>query len=96
MARVVRLTATYRRRLLACGVTTGSALAREVGRHVRDLADARDLPDATLDAEALIPPTHRAYVRRVAGRNVWLWWRVDETELVMLLVTTSPPVPLET
>jgi hypothetical protein len=93
MARLVRVTPAFVSRLRACGVVAGSPLAREVGAVVRELARASELPRAD-DAESMIPPTRVAFVRRVPGRNLWLWWRADEDELVMLLVTTSPPVPV--
>jgi hypothetical protein len=34
-------------------------------------------------------------VRRVPGRNLWIWYRFDEHEVVLLTVTTDPPVPME-
>lgn len=93
MPRLVTLTPPFLRRARALGVVRGSALSREVGAVVSDLASAARLPEAA-DVHALIPPTREAWVRRVPGRNLWLWWRADETALVMLLVTALPPTPI--
>jgi hypothetical protein len=34
-------------------------------------------------------------VRRVGGRNLWLWYRFNEEELILVTVTTDPPVPFD-
>ena len=47
------------------------------------------------DVLALIPPTHEAFVRRVPGRNLWLWYRQRGDELVLVAPTADPPVPLD-
>jgi hypothetical protein len=48
-----------------------------------------------LDYETLIPPVQRAWIRRVPGHNLWLFYRVREDVIFLLLVTRTPPVPLE-
>jgi hypothetical protein len=40
-------------------------------------------------------PIGRAWVRRVADRNLWLWYRFNDEELTLVAVTTEPPVPLD-
>ena len=75
---------------LAPGTVRGGA----VGRNVAALLRAEDLPSA-LDTRARMPPTMEALVRRVAGQNVWLWYRVQGREIVLLTVTDEPPVPVE-
>ena len=40
-------------------------------------------------------PVRRAWVRRVGGRNMWLWYRFTDDEVVLVTVTTDPPVPLD-
>jgi hypothetical protein len=62
-----------------------------VGRTVLVLAN-NPLPGA-LDYEALVPPTGRAWVRRVANENLWIWFRFDDSALTLLTLTASPPVP---
>jgi hypothetical protein len=37
----------------------------------------------------------RAWVRRVGGRNIWLWYRFSDAELMLLTLTTEPPLPLD-
>ena len=92
MARRIRLTARFLERLSACGVERGSDASAAIGATLSALAEAAELP-GLLDVEAAIPPTHRALVRRVPGRNLWLWFRVDGDEIVALRVTVVPPVP---
>jgi hypothetical protein len=92
VARRVRLTPRFLERLRASGVQTGSDASAAVGATLSGLAEAAELP-GLLDVEALVPPTSRALVRRVAGRNLWVWYRVEVDEIVALLVTKVPPVP---
>ena len=93
MARRIRLTARFLERLRACGVERGSDASEAVGATLSALAESSALP-GLLDVEAAIPPTSRALVRRVAGRNLWIWYRVDEEEIVTLRVTKTPPMPM--
>jgi hypothetical protein len=72
----------------------GSDRAVAVARAVRSLADATRLPGPG-DFEALERPQGRAWVRRSASRNLWLWYRFNEEELILVTVTTEPPVPLD-
>jgi hypothetical protein len=59
----------------------------------RALASAEVLP-GPLDYETLIPPVARAWVRRVGGYNLWLYYRVREDVVYLLFVTSTPPVPI--
>lgn len=93
MARVVRLSGTFRRRLDAIGVLPGSPERAAVGATLAVLAEAATLP-GLLDTAALIPPTTQAYVRRVGGRNLWVWYRATDDELVAVTITRSAPVPM--
>jgi hypothetical protein len=65
-----------------------------VGRTVRALTAAEDLPGPS-DFEATRKPFGRAWVRRVAGRNLWLWYRFNDEEVMLVAVTTDPPIPLD-
>ncbi len=47
------------------------------------------------DTQATLKPIGRAWVRRVGGRNLWLWYRFDDHEVMLLALTTEPPVPLD-
>jgi hypothetical protein len=71
-------------------VKRGSDASAAVGATLSALAEAEELP-GLLDIEAAIPPTDRALVRRVAGRNLWIWYRVDVDEVVALRVMKTPP-----
>lgn len=66
-----------------------------VARTVRALAATEALPGPA-DFEAVRRPSGRAWVRRVGGRNLWLWYRFDANEIVLVALTTEPPVPLGT
>jgi hypothetical protein len=78
----------------ASRVEPGSLARIAIAATMRALAEAHVLLTAA-DTLGLIPPTNRAHVRRVLGHNLWLWWKVDASELKLLFVTTSPPVPAE-
>jgi hypothetical protein len=47
-----------------------------------------------LDFEALIPPVERAWVRRVSGCNLWVFYRFDANALRAVTLAASPPVPM--
>jgi len=72
----------------------GSPRALAVARTVRGLAAADDLPGHA-DFEASLRPVGRAWVRRVADRNLWVWYRIGSEELILVTVTTDPPIPLD-
>ena len=93
MARRVRVSTWYAR---AAGplLKRGSPRADVVGRTVRALAAADELPGSA-DYEAKGHPVGRAWVRRVGSRNLWLWYRFNDDEIILVTVTTDPPVPLD-
>jgi hypothetical protein len=72
----------------------GSPRADVVARTARALAAAEELPGPA-DYEAKAHPVGRAWVRRVGGRNLWLWYRFSDVEVTLVTVTTDPPVPVE-
>ena len=94
MARVVKLTPRFAARLSAANVVRGSGVSQAIGATLAALAEAEHLP-GLLDTIAAIPPTGRAFVRRVAGRNLWLWYHLTEAEVVPVTVTKHPPVPVD-
>lgn len=94
MARVIRLTDRFRRRLEALRVAPGSPTSAAIGATIGALAEAEVLP-GMLDTAASLPPTGRALVRRVGGRNLWIWYRLEGGELKLVTLTRSPPVPLD-
>ena len=94
MARVVRLTPRYLRQLRACGVKPGSDAQLAAAATVRALAAAERLPSPG-DTSALLPPVARAFVRRVTGHNLWLWYRFTGEELAVVTMTSSPPHPVD-
>jgi hypothetical protein len=61
---------------------------------VNALIAANTLPGPS-DFEATERPVGRAWVRRVGSRNIWLWYRFNEAEVMLLTITTEPPIPLD-
>jgi hypothetical protein len=93
VARRTRVTTWYARhfsRLVKSGSERSLAVARTVG----SLTRAEKLPGPS-DFEAIEKPIGRAWVRRVGGRNIWLWYRFNDAEVMLLTLTTEPPVPVD-
>ncbi len=65
-----------------------------VGRTINAICDAPALP-TPFDVVGAMPPTSAALVRRVAGFNLWLWYQHDDATAVFLMVTATPPVPVD-
>lgn len=93
MARRTRVTTWYARQFGRV-IKTGSERSLAVARTVRALEAAEELPSLS-DFEATLKPVGRAWVRRVGGRNIWLWFRFNQDEVMLVALTTEPPVPLE-
>jgi hypothetical protein len=66
----------------------GTPRAEAIGRTARALAAADELPGAS-DYEARTHPVGRAWVLRVGGRNIWLWYRFNDDEVTLVTVTTE-------
>jgi hypothetical protein len=93
MARRVRLSTWYAR-TAGHALRRGGARGRSIGRTVDTLARADELPGAA-DYEATREPIGKAWVRRVGGRNLWLWYRFTDREVILVAVTTEPPLPVD-
>jgi hypothetical protein len=94
VTRLLRLTPRYQRDADRLSVVAGSARGRAVGRTLAALMGAATLPGPG-DVRALMPPTREALVRRVPDRNLWVWYRERDGELLALALTADPPVPLD-
>lgn len=94
MRRVTKLTRRYLRNAERLAVVPGSARGRAVGLTIASLGSDETLP-APGDARALIPPTGEAFVRRVPGRNLWLWYSVAGEVVTVIGLTADPPVPVD-
>jgi len=94
VTRVLKFDARYRRAAERLGIVPGSERGLAVGRTIVALLDAEELPGPG-DIVANIPPTSRALVRRVPGRNLWLWYRVDSDTVTVRHVSSEPPVPAD-
>ncbi|MGO8997120.1 MAG: hypothetical protein ACLQVI_27710 [Polyangiaceae bacterium] len=91
MARRIRVSTWYAR-VVGPLLKRGTPRADAIGRATRALAGADELPGAS-DYEARTHPVGRAWVRRVGGRNLWLWYRFNDDEVTLITVTVEPPVP---
>ena len=94
MPRQLRLTERYLRATARLRLEPGTVRGAALARTIRALLQAEEIPSA-VDTRAAIPPTSEALVRRVAGQNVWIWYRATDAELVLLSVTSEPPVPVD-
>jgi hypothetical protein len=91
MARTARLTPRFLARRASVGALSGSEVSKAIGRVIATLAGASVLPGA-LDYEAAIPPVTSAFVRRVPGQNLWIWYRFDDDSITLINVTDTPPL----
>jgi hypothetical protein len=48
-----------------------------------------------LDFEAFISSDRRAWVRRLSGCNLWVFYRFNAGELHPVVLVALPPVPVE-
>lgn len=89
-ARTPKVTPRYIASLARVGVRGAQrrALAATITRLCRD----DDVP-GPLDSMAIMPPVRWAFVRRVRNYNLWLWYDVRSGLIILLAVTSSPPVP---
>lgn len=93
MARTARLSPRFLERRGALGITKDSPVSKALSRAIAALARAGTLPSA-LDTHAVIPPTSEAYVRRVTGENLWIWYRFDDDLVTLVTLTRTPPPPV--
>ena len=93
MARRVRVTTWYARTAVKV-LREGTSRPNAVARTIRALSAADELPGPA-DYRAHGERVGRSWVRRVGGRNLWLWFRYAELGLALLTVTTVPPIPLD-
>ena len=83
MSRIPRLTERFLRSRARLGIRAGSPEGADVSRVIGQLTGADALPGPG-DARALMPPTGEAFVRRVPGRNLWIWYRADGETLYVV------------
>ena len=99
MARLLRLTPGYLSSARKLGILAGTEVWRDVLRVLRVLesADEQGLP-ATDDLMVLRPPASASaphvavYGRRIAGRNLWIWYQANRSH-VELVGATRTPIP---
>jgi hypothetical protein len=48
-----------------------------------------------LDYRVAIPPTRLAWVRRVPGCNLWVFYTFDDAEVRPVALTATPPAPVD-
>ena len=90
--RVPRLSTTFRVGLDRLGVRAGTKAYRAVFATIGAM-EAGALPGPA-DHETDFRPA-RAYVRRVAGQNLWILYRFDDDHVFVMTARNEPPVPSE-
>ncbi len=94
MPRTTVLTPRFLLARARLGIEAGTPAGRALAGAIRSLSSAPELPGPG-DIVASIPPTSAALVRRVAGRNLWLWYRVEGDKVFLRHVSSVPPVPVD-
>lgn len=87
--RVPRLTRKFTSRLLACGGGPNTRLSQALGRTIAEMAE-QDLPTER-DRRIAVPPVRHAWVRQVEGEAVWLYFEIEEEELVLVNISLRCP-----
>ncbi|HEX7670474.1 MAG TPA: hypothetical protein VF395_12855 [Polyangiaceae bacterium] len=91
MARVVVIGPNYRRSFVTVGFRFGSKASLAVGRAIRELADAAELPEA--DARGLVPNVDGEGVSTwaeawwISEAGLWLWYRADERSVTLIALS---------
>lgn len=75
------------------GVRARSPQLEAIKETVHAIIEAENLP-GPLDYEVLIPPVRTAWCRRIPCQNLWLFYRLSEDAVFILLVVRMPPVPV--
>ena len=92
MPRILRLTPRFDAAVRRVGIASGTATGRALGTTLAGIAKG-ELP-GPLDYEAAIPPTRTAWVRRVPGHNLWIFYTFDVAAVRAVALTGSPPIPV--
>jgi hypothetical protein len=91
--RLLILTPGFARARNRLGIVGGSIRGKALSGCVVAIVASSELP-APADVEAEFRPG-TAYVRRVVGFNLWVWFRCSADRVTVLSVTDAPPVPWE-
>ncbi len=91
-ARILRVSATFRRNVEKLGVLAGSPKHPALSTTMRALATS-PLPGPG-DFDPLSAPTH-AHERRATGHTLWLLYRLDDESVFVMTARGQPPVPLD-
>jgi hypothetical protein len=92
VGRRLRLTHGYARSFSRLSATWTEPARRGLRATVNALS-VEALP-GPLDYEVAIPPTRRAWVRRVPNCNLWVFYTFDDVDVRVVALTATPPVPL--
>lgn len=80
----------FRPSLDRLGVTHNAAERRRVGQAIGALASGT-LPGPE-DFETLLYPAGTAWARQIPGRSLWLLYRFDDAEVMVLVLVDRRPV----
>lgn len=93
--RTIALSPRYLSNAAQLGVVGGSDASRAIASAILQVAAADVLP-VPGDVTTLVAPDERgvmvlAHVRRVEGRNLWVWYAPRGSQLVIVALTAAPP-----
>jgi hypothetical protein len=93
--RTIDLSSRYLNNAGTLGVVGGSGASRSIARIALHLAEADVLPEPG-DLTTLAAPDERGvmmltHVRRIEGRNLWLWYASRGEKLLLVALTSTPP-----
>jgi hypothetical protein len=94
VARTLHLSQRFARTVKGAGLLAGSTTYRAMAATLRSLAASDTLP-GPLDYVVTVAPVAEAWVRRVTGENLWLYYGFDDTRVFVRAVTRTPPVPID-
>jgi hypothetical protein len=98
VGRLTRISPQYLRDRDALGIQAATSISRDIGGVVRTLASEDALPapgdpQGIMPGQGAAPVQTFAYARKVAGRNLWVWYQVsgDEVRIVGLTRLLTEP-----
>ena len=89
--RIPRLNFGFRRAMRTLGIASGTPRSLAVFAAIRTITEAEELP-GHVDVRSKFAPGY-AHVRRVAGHNLWIWFRFDDEHVDVITLRNDPPVP---
>lgn len=93
--RVLQLNRGFSLALGRLGIVGTSRERARIGKTLRELCEAPELPTEQ-DYAVMMPPVLEAWARRIPRTNLWLFYRFTDDQVTVITISRSPPVPVET